>query len=114
MAPAQRLVAARSRTIPTAHAYWVRDRQRDRPRQLRASASPPTNYRTDRETGRSSSATLHRSRRRGPDKASARGERIRVASAAFPCLGGRKQTPSVAIFQRQPLSNAWFQRARTL
>src|SRR5437762_367886 len=89
MAPAQRLVAARSRTIPTAHEYWARDRRHDRPRQLRVAARPPTNDRTDRKTGRSSSATRHRSRRSVPDKVFARGERIRVASAAFPYLGGK-------------------------
>src|SRR6266480_1919237 len=98
MAPTRRLVAARSRTTPTAHAYWARDRPNDRPRELRVAATPPTSDRTDRETGRSSSATHHRSRRFVPDTLSVRGERIRVASAAFPYLVGGKQTPSFAIF----------------
>src|SRR5437660_9235315 len=103
MAPAQHLVAGRSRMTLTAHAYWARDRPHDRPRELRVAATPPTNDRTDRETGRSSSATHHRSRRSVPDKLSVRGERIRVASAAFPCLVGRQQKLSLAIFQRRPL-----------
>src|SRR5437016_14553987 len=71
---------------PAAHGYWPRDRPHGRPRQLRVAAKPPTMDRTDRETGRSSSATHHRSRRSVPDKLSGRGERIRVASAAFPYL----------------------------
>src|SRR5438552_2185995 len=90
MAPAQRLVAARSRTTPTAHEYWVRDRRHDRPRQLRVAARPPTNDRIARETGRSSSANRHRSQRRAPDKVCGPGGQIRAASAAFPCLDKAK------------------------
>src|SRR5438874_8723985 len=86
MARAQRLVAARRRTTLTAHEYWARNRQHDRPRQLQAAARPPTSDRTDRETGRSSSTIHHRSPQCVPDRVFARGERIRVASAGFPCL----------------------------
>src|SRR5260370_15217637 len=86
MAQAQPPFGARGRTIPPAHGFWGRDRRPDPPRQLRAAAKPPTNDRTDRETGHSSSETHHRSPRYVPDKVSARGERTRVASVAFPCL----------------------------
>src|SRR4029079_16357987 len=102
MARAQRLVGARSRTIPTAHEYWARDRRHDSPRQLRAAARPPTNDRTDRATGHRSSETPHRPPRSVPDKLSARGERIRVASAAFPCLE-KYQEPGTLVCGRAPI-----------
>src|SRR6476646_6971123 len=102
MAPIQRLVAGRSRTTPTGREYWARDRRHDRPRQLRAAAKPPTNDRTDRETGHRSSETHHRSPRSVPDKVSARGERIRVASAAFPCLE-KYQEPGRLVCGRAPI-----------
>src|SRR5436853_7117559 len=85
MAPAHHLFAGRSRTTPTAHEYWGQDRRRGRLSRSQAPARPSTNDHTDRETARKSSSTPHRSRRCVPDRLSARGERIRVESAAFPC-----------------------------
>src|SRR6266550_3195954 len=103
MAPTQRLVAGRSRMTPAAHAYWARDRRHDLPRQLRVAAKPPTSDRIDRGTGRSSSATHHRSRRSVPDTLSVRGERIRVASVAFPCLAEKCHEPGTLVCDRAPI-----------
>src|ERR1700720_4489681 len=103
MAPAQRLVAGRSRTIRAAHEYWARDRPRDRPRQLRAAARPPTSDRSDRETAHTSSAIHHRSWRSVPDRVCALGERIRVASAAFPCLVEKYHDHGTLVCGRAPI-----------